>query len=101
MSDATNRERADRVDLSVLQYGIDHEGDRPDLEDTITDMIADLSHLAYQAGFDVQRIREVAEIHFAEELAEESTTWGVGLTDDEVRWVEEIIDRMEKTARDR
>ncbi len=67
----TNAERADRVDLSVLQYGIDHEGDHPCLEDTITDMIADLSHLANQAGLDVQRIREVAEMHFAEELADE------------------------------
>ena len=100
MSDATNWERADRVDLSVLQYGIDHEGDRPDLEDTIVDMIADMYHLAHQAGFDVRVIQNVAAGHFDYELAEEST-WGVGLTDDEVRWVEELINRMEKPARDR
>ncbi len=75
MPELTNRQRADRIHPAVRQYGWEHlEGDT--MEDTITDMVADLFHLAQREHLDVDRIAEMARFHFDEELDGEGLSYG-------------------------
>ena len=77
MPEPTNKIRGERVEEALLDYGRNHEGlevsssTEDDLEDTFTDMIADLFHLAHSLSLRVNRIAEMAKLHFEIELDQE------------------------------
>jgi hypothetical protein len=80
MSELTNEQRADaaykalQVFLRKMFYCNEPDKlDPEDLEDAISDLIADLFHLAHQKGFDIDSISRQAEGNFREELDEEAS----------------------------
>ncbi len=75
MSEPTNQQRARWArDALALFTGATYSGDHPDtmhrddLKCAISDLIADLLHLAHQKGFDPQAILEHGNANFKTEL---------------------------------
>jgi hypothetical protein len=69
----TNNERAERGRI-LLQIYAENFGDPMDDTANLTDILADLMHLAHrrsEPGLNFQRRLEMAKMHFEEELLEE------------------------------
>ena len=65
----TNEQRAQRALLAVAQYP---DNDPDDLSSSITDLVADLLHLAYQYGIEPDYVTHTAQMHYQAEAEEEA-----------------------------
>lgn len=68
MSDPTNKERGNRVITLLDAYTEIVEPGEEGEDYVITDMIADLLHLAHQRGHDAKTIMRNAVMHFETEI---------------------------------
>jgi len=69
----TNTDRAGAARVALGWHAVEKDGEKPDttipgvLEEEMTDLLADLEHLANQEGVDFNRVLRMAQAHFVEE----------------------------------
>ncbi len=66
--ESTTEERAERARKTMTHY---EAADPEDLETSILDLIADLYHLADKHGCSIERIKDLAWMHYEAEVFEE------------------------------